>query len=377
MFDVLDELETAIDKVAASEYSVDVERMCRLAERVEFLKLRAIRDYELSGAWQAEGFASTAAALRSKCRMQHGVAHSAVLLARQLEALPETAAAFAAGQISRHHAQIIASAHTPERAAVIEEIEAQLATVARLTHPARLRAEVKKITDAFDGDGGAASDDQQYALNRLHLSSTLDDRVRVDGSLDKESGEIVMTAIDAMQAELRHDGDKRHRSAKQAEALTEICRRSLARDHKPTSKLSRRRGLPHVNYIVDLQNYEAEHPDLVAEIRIEAAHVGALSRTTLDRIMCDCDITRIITDGPSIVIDVGRATRNVPDKLWNALVARDRHCQAPGCDRKPAWCDAHHIFYWGNGGPTDLNNLKLLCWYHHRQEHLHDTIQRK
>ena len=48
MFDVLDELETAIDKVAASEQSVDVERICRLSERVEFLKLRAIRDYELS-----------------------------------------------------------------------------------------------------------------------------------------------------------------------------------------------------------------------------------------------------------------------------------------------------------------------------------------
>ena len=156
-----------------------------------------------------------------------------------------------------------------------------------------------------------------------------------------------MTAVDAMQAELRRDGDKRHRSAKQAEALTEICRRSIARDHKPTSELSRRRGLPHVSYIVDLKDYEATHPDLVAEIRIEAEHVGALSRTTLDRIMCDCEITRIITDGPSVVIDVGRKTRNVPDKLWNALVARDRHCQAPGCDRKPAWCDAHHVFYWG------------------------------
>ena len=377
MFAPLDELETAIDKVAASEYSVDVERICQLAERVEFLKLRAIRDYELSCAWQAEGFASTASALRSKCRMQHGIAHSSILLARKLEALPETAAAFAAGDISRHHAQVIASAHTPERAAVIEEIEAQLATVARLTHPAQLRAEVKKITDAFDGDGGAASDAEQYLLNRLHLSSTLADRVRVDGSLDKESGEIVMTAVDAMQAELRRDGDKRHRSAKQAEALTEICRRSLALDHKPTSELSRRRGLPHVSYIIDLKDYEATHPDLVADIRIEAAHVGALSRATLDRITCDCEISRIITDGPSVIIDVGRKTRNVPDKLWNALVARDRHCQAPGCDRKPAWCDAHHVWYWGDGGPTDLANLKLLCWYHHRQEHLHDAIQRK
>ena len=88
MFGVLDELETAIEKVAASEQSVDVERMCRLAERVEFLKVRAIRDYDRSGAWQADGHVSAAAGLRSKCRMQHGVARRAIELGRKLESLP-------------------------------------------------------------------------------------------------------------------------------------------------------------------------------------------------------------------------------------------------------------------------------------------------
>ncbi len=89
MFDVLDELESAIDKVVASERDVDVERMVRLSERVEYLKLRTIREYELSGAWQAEGFVSTGSALRNKCRMSH--AQSSVVLARKLEVLPETA----------------------------------------------------------------------------------------------------------------------------------------------------------------------------------------------------------------------------------------------------------------------------------------------
>ena len=89
MFDALDDLETAIEKVMASEGELDVERMCRLAERVEFLKLRTIRDYELSGAWQAAGFVSTASALRAKCRMVPGVAHAAVVLARKLERLDE------------------------------------------------------------------------------------------------------------------------------------------------------------------------------------------------------------------------------------------------------------------------------------------------
>ena len=43
----------------------------------------------------------------------------------------------------------------------------------------------------------------------------------------------------------------------------------------------------------------------------------------------------------------------------------------------PGFCDAHHIWHWALGGPTNLNNLKLLCWHHHRQQHLLDAIQRK
>jgi 5-methylcytosine-specific restriction endonuclease McrA len=91
---------------------------------------------------------------------------------------------------------------------------------------------------------------------------------------------------------------------------------------------------------------------------------------------CDCEISRVITDGPSVIIDIGRTTRTVSDKLWRALVARDRHCQGPDCDRPPAFCEAHHIHYWTRGGPTNLANLKLLCWQHHRQQHAHDDEPR-
>ena len=73
-------------------------------------------------------------------------------------------------------------------------------------------------SDAIDGDGGAGNDNDEYDKNRFH-ASPLAGRVRLDGSLDKEAGEIVMTALDAMQAKLRQDGDTRPRSAKQADAL--------------------------------------------------------------------------------------------------------------------------------------------------------------
>ena len=73
MFDVLDvlldDLDAAIDKVAACESVFDVERLCRLADRVEFLRVRAIGAFDRSGDWQLNGFLSAAAALRVRCRM--------------------------------------------------------------------------------------------------------------------------------------------------------------------------------------------------------------------------------------------------------------------------------------------------------------------
>ncbi len=81
--------------------------------------------------------------------------------------------------------------------------------------------------------------------------------------------------------------------------------------------------------------------------------------------------------GPSQVLDVGRKIRTIPPGLRKAIDTRDRHCQFPGCDIPAQWCDCHHIHHWSNGGPTDRNNLILLCGRHH--QHVHEdgwTISR-
>jgi hypothetical protein len=52
-----------------------------------------------------------------------------------------------------------------------------------------------------------------------------------------------------------------------------------------------------------------------------------------------------------------------------ALLVRDGGCVFPGCDRPLAWCEAHHLVHWLHGGPTDLENLALLCRAHHRAVH--------
>jgi hypothetical protein len=98
---------------------------------------------------------------------------------------------------------------------------------------------------------------------------------------------------------------------------------------------------------------------------------GPISAEAVRRIGCDAGVTRVITDPASVPLDVGREQRTVTAGQWAALVVRDRGCAFPGCTRPAEWCIAHHITHWADGGPTDLNNLVLLCGYHHRTVHHH------
>jgi len=84
----------------------------------------------------------------------------------------------------------------------------------------------------------------------------------------------------------------------------------------------------------------------------------------------------VLGGAPTQPLDVGRTTRVVSPAQRTALAVRDGGCGFPGCDRPLAWCEAHHLVHWLDGGPTDLDggptdldNPVLLCRAHHRAVH--------
>ena len=87
-------------------------------------------------------------------------------------------------------------------------------------------------------------------------------------------------------------------------------------------------------------------------------------------------IVPIVMNGAGQPLDVGRATRTIPDGLRRAVAARDRGCAHPGCGRPPSWCEVHHLTPWELDGETKLSNLAMLCRAHHRQIHLTDWTVR-
>ncbi len=118
-----------------------------------------------------------------------------------------------------------------------------------------------------------------------------------------------------------------------------------------------------------------QHTTVVVHVDVEARaaalHLGPLlSDAERQYLTCDasCEVWFERNGRP---IGVGRATRTVSRRLRRALEHRDRSCAVPGCGATRG-LHAHHIRHWEDGGPTELENLVLLCPFHHRAHHRGD-----
>ena len=79
---------------------------------------------------------------------------------------------------------------------------------------------------------------------------------------------------------------------------------------------------------------------------------------------CHAELS-IIRWSDGIPLDAGRRYRTETPAIRRALEARDQGCRAPGCSMPAAWCTAHHLKPWSQGGTTSLQNTALSCFVHH------------
>ncbi len=94
-----------------------------------------------------------------------------------------------------------------------------------------------------------------------------------------------------------------------------------------------------------------------------------LSAGQTRRLACNAGIIPVVMNGPSQVLDVGRGGRFHTEPMRTAVVVRDRHCTAEGCDWPPGMCEVHHDHAWAEGGITNVDNARLLCPHHHHRIH--------
>ena len=188
--------------------------------------------------------------------------------------------------------------------------------------------------------------------------------------LDPVTGQSLLDTLDDLEPPDPKDTPDGTRSLSQrrADALTE-----LIEQHR---RGKRGRGNPpNLNLVVDvaaLPHHGTNEPDdLAAHLtaRRDLAGIGPVATPVLEQLACCATITPVFTTGPTVILAMGRRRRLATRTQLRALAIRDGHCQFPSCRRPARWCDAHHIISWLNNGPTDLDNLILLCRRHHTMIH--------
>ena len=168
----------------------------------------------------------------------------------------------------------------------------------------------------------------------------------------------ILTALDART---RPSAENRGATVaeKNAAALVEICEFALRYQHD--GKVAGER--PHVTVTIGLAELEARARGALLDMG------GELTPGQLRRMLCDARILPVVLGKDSEPLDIGRAKRTIPTHIRRAVATRDHGCAHPGCDRPPSWCEVHHVIEWQHGGPTDVENLVMLCGAHHDQIH--------
>lgn len=328
------------------------------------LNVGVVADLERRGVFAGHGYRSTAAGLgdllgweRFEARRHVTAAEAvcprvgidgAVLPAR----LPATAAAFTAGRAGLRHVEVIAKVlGTPAAGRLSPDVragaEAELAAKAAVYTPTELHTWGAALVDALDQDGAAPDDEPPPPVNELRLRRQ---RGAPGGTLagrfdDPALFDSVAALLDAKAAP-RCGDDDRPAAQRNAEALAEVCGYVL--DHGDVPECGGHR--PHLNVIVGLEDLETRARSAVLDFG------GPLAPGSLRMLACDAAGVPIVMSGAGQPLDVGRATRTIPDGLRRAVAARDRGCAHPGCDRPPSWCEVHHVISWEHGGGTALHN---------------------
>ncbi len=302
--------------------------------------------------YKTDGYTSTTAYLKHRFRTTGGQATRHVTEVRALQAMPQTRRLAELGRLSRDQVRtLIAAKQTaPDEFASAEKDLCDLAE--SLEWVADLRKATDYWAQAVAPEPVMRTAESQRDLTYLFVSRTFDGMVKLDGLYDRIRGAQLLDVIGAATPP-PVEGEPSTPSQRRAGALFDLLVSDGDRPATPTL-------LVHIN----AETLMGDYPTLA-----EIGQADVLDKYTIDQLACDASFRRVVLGPKSEIIDVGRSLRLVTKPMRDAIIARDRHCVFPGCDRDAKWCDCHHIIPWSQGGPTSTTNLLLLCRHHHTLIH--------
>src|ERR1700737_4237379 len=173
-----------------------------------------VRRFDKSGEYKADGALSLTDWLRWKCKLSGGAAAARVAIARPLEKLPQTEAAFASGDLGYQHVAVMARSAVHVGAAAVRKEEASLLQATQTMDPGKFTSVAKNFEHRVDAEGALTGANRAYTRRYLHLSEPVDGLVRLDGLLDAEGGATLRTALQPFMKPIKDDersfGQRQH-----------------------------------------------------------------------------------------------------------------------------------------------------------------------
>jgi len=413
LHDVLDGLlGSDLSLLSEDEHTQLVTSLVKAQSRLQAATLDAVAAFDAADVASTSRHRTTKRWVESRTRLSAGASAALVRQARAVrDHLPETRDALASGSITPHHASVIATVVRTVGEEYASSAESILVRLARRADPATVgRATAAILAEVHPEKAEKALHD---AYERRGL------RVRVvgqlgylDGVFDIESTELVQSALMPLMSPAGDD-DKRTSEQRRADAFLDIIGRHLAHEDMPVQGGHR----PHLSVVVDADQLPPAGPmggggeGGASERAGENSDAGDASQTgagaepqrsrgwsgvvslpwtsaavpaaAARRWICDAVVTPVVArllgrtppraqpaaDPVWLPLAVGRSQRTATSAQLKALSVRDGGCIHPGCSRTSAFCDAHHVVHWADGGRTDVSNLVFLCRHHHRTLH--------
>ena len=356
----------------------EIALLCAHITAATYRLLCLLKVYDVEERWQ--GFRSCAHWLSWRTGISLGPAREKVRVARCLPSLSLIPEAFARGEISYSKVRALTRIARPDN-------EAELLDFARHGTTAHVERMVRHWRRLDRGDACEAARAERRGLS---VWLTDDGSYEVRGRLNPEVGALLLKALEVAEDRLyraeRSAGTEHRTTALQrrADALGlwleerveprvqlvvhsfkgEEHQKEEQQDQEPQKQ--EKQGKQVKQGKQEEQEEQKQEPEVTAPLVTEEG--SSVSAETSSRLACDAEVVPIARAGDGSVLDVGRRRRTVGWRLRKALEARDGGCRFPGCEPR-ARTHAHHITPWAEGGETAMNNLVLLCPFHHRAVH--------
>ncbi len=314
-------------------------------------------------------------------------------VASGLRALPDVLGAVEGGYITMDHAEMITASHA--RAPLGDGEQLDLVIEAMRQDCDQFKRTLATREDQRASVDGLSRTERQRARRTASVFDGDDDMVILHAELDAIAGQRVKTALSAMNTRLLHydtkAGEERTYHQRNADALVALMTQQPAgqagetdgsanglslppgADESDSGPAGRPAGgadcgpAPQKTVLVVTAEYDPIYGVLQDAELIDGTPIKI---EELRRLACDADIIPAIFGSDGQPLYLGRTQRAPNQAQRMALFARDQACV--DCGLAAQACDIHHILPWEQGGPTNIDNLVLLCPKCHRRAHRDD-----